>query len=122
MKRVSDSQPIIIARGNSERALEQLAGVLQEAEIPFDVQEEVGADSAGHNWRWAVRVRRVDLERARRALAREPELHTSAPPPRGPDVSPKPLFESRGPEALRVLLVFLAFGLAVALFFRDCVT
>jgi hypothetical protein len=122
MERMRESQPVVIARGSSEQALEQIAQMLQEAGIPFDVQEEVGEGPGRHDWRWAVRVRMGDVESARQALARDAEPSQTPQPPVGPQPAPGPLFDSGGREALRVLLMLGAFGLAAALFFRDCVT
>ena len=116
MKGVSNSEPVIVARGSSEKLLEQVVQVLQGAGIPFDVQEEVGGDPDRPDWRWAVRVRTGQVDQARRALARGSEIPGTHEP------RPGPLFETPGREALRVLLMLVSFGLAAALFLRGCVT
>jgi hypothetical protein len=116
IKRVSNSEPVIVARGQSEKVLEQVAQVLQDAGIPFDVQEEVGGDPGRPDWRWAVRVRMGEVDQARRALAQGSKTQTSHEP------RPGPLFETPGRDALRVLLMLVFFGLAAALWFRGCLT
>jgi hypothetical protein len=116
MKGVSNSEPVIVARGSSETALEQIAQILHEAGIAFDVQEEAGGDPARPDWRWAVRVRMDQVDQARRVLTRQPQI----PPTHEP--KPRPLFETPGREVLRVLLMLASFGLAAALWFRNCVT
>ena len=113
---MSNSEPVIVARGQSEKVLEQVAQVLQDAGIPFDVQEEVGGDPGRPDWRWAVRVRMGQVAQARRALAQGSEIPASHAP------RPGPLFDTPGREALRVLLMLGCFGLAAALWFRGCVT
>jgi hypothetical protein len=111
---MNSSQPVVVARGQSEDALERVVQVLQEAGIRFEVQEKVGSSPEHPSWEWALLVRPAEVDSARRALALESGVGTPPAPP------PVPLFDSRRPEMLRVLLMLGSFGLAGWLWLRAC--
>ncbi len=104
----------IVARGTSEDELELVVRLLHDAGVRFDVDEGVGSDPDGPQWTWQVRVSGEAVDEARRALARERQI------PATPEPSSRPLFESRGSEFLRVILVLSSFGLAGGLFLQTC--
>ena len=113
--RVQTPEPVIIARGSSPDDLERLARLLQDARVPFDVQEELGEDPANPDWHWAVLVLPSEVDTVRRVLASGEQ----GPPP-APGSAP--LFEAHGAEAVRVILMLTSFGLAGGLWLQSCAT
>lgn len=115
MGRVNSPEPVIIARGSSPGDLERLAKLLQDARIPFDVQEEMGEDPAKPDWHWAVLVLPGEVDTVRRVLASGADGHSREP-------GSGPLFEARGSETVRVVLMLASFGLAGGLWLQSCAT
>ncbi len=111
---MTGARDAIVARGTSEDELELVVRLLDGAGIRFDVDEGVGSDPDGPQWTWQVRVSGEAVDEARRAMARERQV------PATPEPSPGPLFESRGSEFIRVILVLSSFGLAGGLFLQTC--
>jgi hypothetical protein len=109
-----ESSPVVVARGKSEEALERVARVLQGGGIHFEVEERVGTNPDHPSWEWAVLVKGSELDRARRALAVETSVPHAPMPPA------VPLFEPRGTEPIRLLLMLGAFGLGAWLWFLSC--
>jgi hypothetical protein len=111
---VASARDAVVARGTSEDELRHVAELLHDAGIPFDVDEGVGADSDHPQWTWQVRVPVESVDGARRAMAGEHQLPATSEP------SPRPLFDSRGPNFIRVVLSLAAFGLAGGLWLQTC--
>ncbi len=108
------ARDVIIARGTSEKELEKVAHLLQDAEIPFELDEGVGADPQGPSWAWHVRVPVDRIDAARRALAAERQI------PATPEPSSRPLFDSHAPRFIRIILTLASFGLAGGLWLQTC--
>ena len=108
-------EPVIIARGSSPDDLERLAKLLQGARIPFDVQEERGEDPAHPDWHWAVLVLPAEVDAVRRVLASGADGLSREP-------GSTPLFEGRGSETVRIVLMLASFGLAGGLSLQSCAT
>lgn len=106
---------VVVARGSSEAELIRAARVLDDHAVPFEVEERVGGSPERPQWLWELKVAVGDLDRARAVLAGGPEPAREGPPP-------GPLFDSRGPEALRVLAVLVSLGLAGGLWLRSCLS
>lgn len=109
-------QPVVVAQGSSEGELRRVARLLHDVGILFEVEEGMGGSPEHPQWQWRVMVLAESLDAARRALSHEPSRPATAEP------TPRPLFEPRGQDALRVALALAALGLAGGLWLRTCVS
>ncbi len=101
-----------VVAGESAEDLDRVAAALTQAGVEFEVEERLADPERPADWSWRVLIRPDDLGRARQVLE---QLLRAAPQSATDGGSPGPLFDPRGHDLLRTILVLACIGLALFL-------
>jgi hypothetical protein len=115
----ADDRRLPVAAGASPEDLERVVSSLEDAGIPFQVEENLADPDSPTDWAWRILIRPEDLGRTRRALevVIEASKPSFVPSSMAAGSNPAPLYNPGGGDWLRPLLVLTCIGLGLLLLF-----